>query len=660
MKQGKCLSKGKVVCVVAVIIIVIFASYIVAFNYILPLYPGSLKSQQVAPGTFAISSNTVPILNSSETGDWVGVTLHKVSLVVNQQYDNNEPSWYSNFVGNSTARILSRLGIEVVDKAPFDATLTINVTGGADWYNYNPSGKEEDGGITSAPTGAHATVWVSLAYENRRTLEFGKWYKTNPLREIVGDYPLSLTPINEAIADALVPCLTKVWGEEDVCINTMNDSDELISWAGTEIVYLNCSVGGYTNLATLNLGGWAAVSPNMLSALVNAYEHGSSKTSECAYNALDTMTAGYVYDPLPNLLPTLTPEILDALKTANSSGLNLDSQGNIVSITTEAIPGFIHLLGNRNFLIRVAAARALSNLGSEAIPALSKAITDNVIDDSNNNFLDASEFGNTRVAIAAVYSLKCIGTEAIPALMNATLNPGGYTNGFPAKLAMASVHDVAVVTLTSMGSKAEPALIRALENDDPKMIALAANVLGSIGPAAKEAVPVLIQALNDADYKNVNTYVGDALCKALREITGNQPYSLSDPDIAEYQEWWIAQHLVGQSYLGIYAYDLRYDFGQPNNITATYGIRIPTSRETIQYYGVIGSGPSEGILREGDIIIAFNSTTVRNFDEATSYLEKTVPNDLLIVTVIRDNSQVDVNVTLGTKPPIEPYMPIFL
>jgi hypothetical protein len=653
-KAGNYLSRGKVVGVVAVLVVVIIVSSIIGFNHVLPLFPsppGPLNSYQGTHGTAPLNPYTVPILNTPETIDWAEISLHKVSLVVNQQFDNNEASWYSHFVGDSTTRILSMLGVEVVDKAPFDATLTINVTGGAVWNDYNLSGKEEDGGITHAPTAAQATISLSLAGENKKSLELEKWYQTIPLSEIVGNYPLYLTPMNEAVAGALIPCLATLWGES-VCINAMNDIDELISWAGTYTVYSNCSSGDYTNSPAHYLGGWDAISPNILSALMNAYEHGSKKTSLCAYDTLETVTAGYVYDPLPNLLPILSPEIL-----ANSSGINLDSQGNVVSISKEAIPNFIQLLGNNNMLIRVAAAQALSNLGSEAIPALSKAVNDSVIYDTNYNVFSAGLFGNTRIAIAAVYSLKCIGTDAIPALIDATLNPGDYTNKVnsdKSRFAMVSVHDVAVAALTSMGSKTIPAFIQALKNDNPNIRLLAADSLGNLGPAANETVPAIIDALYDTDRT-----VASHASMALGKITGNQPHSLSDPDMAEYQEWLIAQHLVGKSYLGIYAYDLSFDFGQPSNINATYGIRIPTISET-GYHAVMSWGPSHEKLLEGDIIIAFNSTTVRNFVDATSYLEKTAPNDLLIVTVIANNSQINVNVTLGTKPPITQYDPIFL
>ena len=107
----------------------------------------------------------------------------------------------------------------------------------------------------------------------------------------------------------------------------------------------------------------------------------------------------------------------------------------------------------------------------------------------------------------------------------------------------------------------------------------------------------------------------------------------------------------GHSYLGISVHDMSYDLARQNNISVTYGVRIPKEAEA-GHQVVVPGGPSEGKLREGDIIIALNGTTVRNNDDLASYLEeKTLPIDLLVITVIRNNSQVDVSVTLGTRPP---------
>jgi S1-C subfamily serine protease len=106
----------------------------------------------------------------------------------------------------------------------------------------------------------------------------------------------------------------------------------------------------------------------------------------------------------------------------------------------------------------------------------------------------------------------------------------------------------------------------------------------------------------------------------------------------------------GHSYLGISVQDMNYNVAQQHNISVTYGVRIPTEAEA-SALTITAGGPSDGKLRGGDVIISFNGTTVRNSDDLASYLEgKTLPGDLLVVTVVRNNSSTDVNVTLGTRP----------
>lgn len=107
----------------------------------------------------------------------------------------------------------------------------------------------------------------------------------------------------------------------------------------------------------------------------------------------------------------------------------------------------------------------------------------------------------------------------------------------------------------------------------------------------------------------------------------------------------------GHSYLGISVQDMSYDVAQEHDISVTYGVRIPTGAET-RTPTIVPGGPSDGKLQGGDVIISLNGTTVRNSDDLASYLEgKTLPRDLLVVTVLRNNSSTDVNVTLGTRPP---------
>jgi S1-C subfamily serine protease len=99
----------------------------------------------------------------------------------------------------------------------------------------------------------------------------------------------------------------------------------------------------------------------------------------------------------------------------------------------------------------------------------------------------------------------------------------------------------------------------------------------------------------------------------------------------------------GHSYLGVSGQDMSYNLAQQIGASVTYGWRIAS---------VTSGGPSDGILNVGDIIIALNGTPIRNNDDLASYLEeKTLPEQRLVITVVRGGSTVDVSVVLGTRPP---------
>jgi S1-C subfamily serine protease len=104
----------------------------------------------------------------------------------------------------------------------------------------------------------------------------------------------------------------------------------------------------------------------------------------------------------------------------------------------------------------------------------------------------------------------------------------------------------------------------------------------------------------------------------------------------------------GHSFLGIHVVDMSYDLAQEQHVSVTYGVWIPKdSSQTI----IDPKGPSNGKLQEGDVVVAFNGTRIVNNDNLASYLEeKTLPNDLVVITVVRNNETTTVNVTLGTRP----------
>jgi PDZ domain-containing protein len=91
---------------------------------------------------------------------------------------------------------------------------------------------------------------------------------------------------------------------------------------------------------------------------------------------------------------------------------------------------------------------------------------------------------------------------------------------------------------------------------------------------------------------------------------------------------------------------MSYSEAQQMGVNVTYGWRLGT---------VASGGPSDGKLAVNDIIIALNGQTIKNNDDLASYLEEhTIPGDNLELTVVRGHSQIDLTITLGTRPAAVP------
>jgi S1-C subfamily serine protease len=100
----------------------------------------------------------------------------------------------------------------------------------------------------------------------------------------------------------------------------------------------------------------------------------------------------------------------------------------------------------------------------------------------------------------------------------------------------------------------------------------------------------------------------------------------------------------GHSYLGANGSDMNYNVAQQIGSSVTYGWRIAY---------VVNDGPSDGKLREGDIIIALDGVKITNNDGLANYLaEKTVPGQSVNVTIMRDNEKTSVTIILKERPSI--------
>ena len=98
----------------------------------------------------------------------------------------------------------------------------------------------------------------------------------------------------------------------------------------------------------------------------------------------------------------------------------------------------------------------------------------------------------------------------------------------------------------------------------------------------------------------------------------------------------------GHSYMGVTGSDMSYTVAQEIGSSVTYGWRLAS---------ITQGGPSAGRLSVDDIIIGLNGTLIRNNDDLASFLEeKTLPDESLVVNVMRNNVQTDVTIVLGTRP----------
>jgi S1-C subfamily serine protease len=101
---------------------------------------------------------------------------------------------------------------------------------------------------------------------------------------------------------------------------------------------------------------------------------------------------------------------------------------------------------------------------------------------------------------------------------------------------------------------------------------------------------------------------------------------------------------TGHSYLGITGTDMSYFTAQNIGTSVTYGYLVDS---------VTSGGPSDGVLQHHDVIIAMNHKTILSSDDLATYMEiNTLPGQSLVLTIVRNNENQDVTITLGTRPPI--------
>jgi S1-C subfamily serine protease len=112
------------------------------------------------------------------------------------------------------------------------------------------------------------------------------------------------------------------------------------------------------------------------------------------------------------------------------------------------------------------------------------------------------------------------------------------------------------------------------------------------------------------------------------------------------------------SWLGISGVDMSYAIAEKMNVNVTYGwlITIVSNGSAAENAGLKGGSKqviinNDRVIIGGDLIIAIDGNRIIGEDTLMSYLEEhTQPNDTIIVTIIRDNQQINIPIELGVRP----------
>ncbi len=132
----------------------------------------------------------------------------------------------------------------------------------------------------------------------------------------------------------------------------------------------------------------------------------------------------------------------------------------------------------------------------------------------------------------------------------------------------------------------------------------------------------------------------------------------SDTILKEIESLVVDGSYNGHSWLGISGVDMNYAIADEIGVGITYGwlITYVSQNSSASYAGILGGNWQKVIIDEyviigGDIIIAIDGNRVINGDYLMSYLEsKTMPDQVITVTIVRDKEILNVPIELGRRP----------
>jgi HEAT repeat protein len=207
----------------------------------------------------------------------------------------------------------------------------------------------------------------------------------------------------------------------------------------------------------------AAAVPDLIAVL-------KRREARRAFRGQVTFALGRIGEPSDAIIPPLIAALTDSKKELRERAA--EALGRIGSSARKAVPELAAALKDDEATVAIKACQALSFIGeSEAAQPL----------------LAAFQSDRTEVAVEAGRALWRLGPKAdpvVPALL--TLAEGAVEKTAPAR-------DL----LASFGPRIVPMLVKALRDNDAAKREAAVDVLGRIGPPAREAISPVLAALKD-------------------------------------------------------------------------------------------------------------------------------------------------------------------
>ncbi len=474
---------------------------------------------------------TTPI--PPQVASWQGGTLHRVNLTVKESGDFHE----SELITRSVQTLLAGLGIELVQSPPYDGTITIVQTGNIFDVPY----KEEKYGWHTTFQGAETNIEITLSGSGSETIKGEGNSKIFPAVRISSDSSGSVKP-EEVIIPALIDAMTDIWSDYLLITALVDPDEEIRSEAVQHLKFY------YDQNKTMT------PAPGAVSALVKVWQQstpfwkeGSGDTTS-AYDAL--LALG---DRASELIPTLVEFIVkdDKPKVNGFTGRQTDAGKLLVSIGPKAVPTIIQLLEHPSANIRVYSADALGKIeptAPEVIPALTKALRDKntltaeyaaksllkkkpeiVLPTLTEILKDQNE--NTDVRMETAHLLATLWKDQ-PDLVLTTLLDILNDNHENESVRKSIIWSLAYL-VPNAHDTVLPILIKILDSEGLNFRYSAANSLATVGPPAKEAVPLLINAMR----KDRNAGGKTIFASSLKAITGQD----FGNDVDKWQKWWEQQ-----------------------------------------------------------------------------------------------------------------------